>query len=239
MSGHSKWTQIKRQKGANDVKRGQSFTRLSKAITLAASEGGGDPAFNPILRVAIDAAKAVNMPNENIQRAIAKGVGTTGSDLQRVIYETIGFGGVAILIECSTDNPTRTVAEVRAKLNKAGLKLATENSMLRLFQEYSLISVDIPGDLEQAAMQILEQEHVQDIDLDTELHKLVVICQRVHSHLLARALQAAGYKISEVQRAFLPIDPVEIDLAQQEQLEVLITILKDLDDVEEIWTNLA
>jgi YebC/PmpR family DNA-binding regulatory protein len=239
MSGHSKWAQIKRQKGANDVKRGQSFTRLSKAITLAASEGGGDPAFNPILRVAIDAAKAVNVPNDNIQRAIAKGVGTTGSDLQRVIYETIGFGGVAMLIECSTDNPTRTVAEVRAKLNKAGLKLATENSMLRLFQEYSLISLDISGDLEQAAMQILEQEHVHDIDLDAEMHKLVVICQRANTHSLARSLQASEYTISEVQRAFLPTDQIQIDQPQQEQLEALISTLKDLDDVEEVWTNSA
>lgn len=239
MSGHSKWAQIKRQKGANDVKRAQSFTRLSRAITLAATEGGGDPAFNPALRVAIDAAKAVNVPGDNIQRAIAKGVGTSSSDLTRIIYETIGFGGVAILVECSTDNTTRTVAEVRSKLNRFDLKLAAENSMLRLFQERGLITSEVQADLESAAMQILELEGVEDIEIDTESSKLVVVCERANLHKLARSLQSAGYTVSDIQRVFFAYEQVQIADDKREQFNALSDMLNDLDDVEAIWTNLA
>src|SRR5687768_9362956 len=143
MAGHSKWKQIKHYKAATDAKRGALFTKLIREITIAAKQGGGDPALNARLRTAVDAAKAKSMPKDNIDRAIKKGTGELeGVDYQEVTYEGYGPGGVALIIAALTDNPTRTVADVRHKMSKLGGNLGTPNSVSFLFDKKGQLTID-------------------------------------------------------------------------------------------------
>src|SRR5256714_2689636 len=146
MSGHSKWSQIKRQKGAADVKRGMIFTKMTKEIMIAAKEGGGDPDANFRLRLAMDRARAVNMPRDNIQRAIDRATGgDEGAALESVVYEGYAPGGVSVMIEAATDNRNRTVSEIRAAFTRGGGKLGESGSVQWLFEQKGVIEIDIKG----------------------------------------------------------------------------------------------
>src|SRR3712207_4814575 len=173
MAGHSKWKQIKHYKAAADAKRGAMFTKLIREITVAAKAGGGDPAGNPRLRTAIDTAKAASMPKENIERAVKKGTGELeGVDYQEVLYEAYGPGGVALMIQALTDNPTRTVADVRHKLSRNGGNMGTSGSVAFLFDRKGQMQVDadkwdedtvMEAALEAGAEDVRSEEHTSEL----------------------------------------------------------------------------
>src|SRR5258708_32348941 len=164
MAGHSKWKQIKRKKAVTDAKRGAAFTKVIREITIAAKQGGGDPNGNPRLRTAIDAAKAENMPAENIDRAVKKGTGELeGVEYQEVTYEGYGPGGVALLIDAVTDNPTRAVAEVRAKMSRLGGNLGTPNSVAWMFEKKGQVYVDAATIEEDNLMQRAREAGAGDV----------------------------------------------------------------------------
>src|SRR5580700_7928382 len=165
MAGHSKWKQIKHYKAATDAKRGAQFTKLIREITIAAKVGGGDPAWNPRLRTAIENAKAASMPKDNIERAVKKGTGELeGVDYTDVMYEGFGPGGVALLIQAVTDNPTRTVAEIRHKLSRGGGNLGATNSVAWMFDRKGQIYVDATAHDEDALMEAALDAGAEDVE---------------------------------------------------------------------------
>src|SRR5262245_34671418 len=169
MSGHSKWATIKRKKGAKDAARGKIFTRFIREITIAARMGGGDPNGNPRLRTAIAAAKAANMPNDNIDRAIKKGTGELeGTTIEEIIYEGYGPMGVAILVEVATDNRNRTASEIRHLFTKFGGNLGAVGSVLWMFDEKGVIGVDRKGVTEEQVLEAALEAGAEDVDTEVE-----------------------------------------------------------------------
>ncbi|HJP42257.1 MAG TPA: YebC/PmpR family DNA-binding transcriptional regulator [Gammaproteobacteria bacterium] len=236
MAGHSKWANIQHRKGRQDKKRGKLFTKLIREITVAARIGGSDLNSNPRLRSAVDKAKDQSMPKENIDRAISKGTGEgEGFNLEEVTYEGYGPGGVAILIECMTDNKNRTVAEVRYALSKFGGNLGTEGSVAYLFQQVGLISLSGVKDPDRI-MEIAIDSGAEDIEYD-ENGSMDIITKpadflNVRDSLLA---QGVNPEISEViMRA---LNDVSIDINHAESMLKLLDILEDLDDVQAIHSN--
>ncbi len=236
MAGHSKWANIQHRKGRQDKKRGKLFTKLIREITVAARIGGSDLNSNPRLRSAVDKAKDQSMPKENIDRAISKGTGEgEGFNLEEVTYEGYGPGGVAILIECMTDNKNRTVAEVRYALSKFGGNLGTEGSVAYLFQQVGLISLSGVKDPDRI-MEIAIDSGAEDIEYD-ENRSMDIITKpadflNVRDSLLA---QGVNPEISEViMRA---LNDVSIDINHAESMLKLLDILEDLDDVQAIHSN--
>ena len=236
MAGHSKWANIQHRKGRQDKKRGKLFTKLIREITVAARIGGSDLNSNPRLRSAVDKAKNQSMPKENIDRAISKGTGEgEGFNLEEVTYEGYGPGGVAILIECMTDNKNRAVAEVRYALSKFGGNLGTEGSVAYLFQQVGLISLSGVKDPDRI-MEIAIDSGAEDIEYD-ENGSMDIITKpadflNVRDSLLA---QGVNPEISEViMRA---LNDVSIDINHAESMLKLLDILEDLDDVQAIHSN--
>lgn len=236
MAGHSKWANIQHRKGRQDKKRGKLFTKLIREITVAARIGGSDLNSNPRLRSAVDKAKDQSMPKENIDRAISKGTGEgEGFNLEEVTYEGYGPGGVAILIECMTDNKNRAVAEVRYALSKFGGNLGTEGSVAYLFQQVGLISLSGVKDPDRI-MEIAIDSGAEDIEYD-ENGSMDIITKpadflNVRDSLLA---QGVNPEISEViMRA---LNDVSIDINHAESMLKLLDILEDLDDVQAIHSN--
>ena len=236
MAGHSKWANIQHRKGRQDKRRGKLFTKLIREITVAARIGGSDLNSNPRLRTAVDKAKNKSMPKENIDRAISKGTGEgEGFNLEEVTYEGYGPGGVAILIECVTDNKNRTVAEVRYTLSKFGGNLGTEGSVAYLFQQVGLISlsgVENPDRIMEVAIdsgaEDIEYDKGGAMDIITRPADLL----NVRDSLLA---QGVNPEISEViMRA---LNDVSIDIEHAESMLKLFDILEDLDDVQAIHSN--
>src|SRR6476659_8872125 len=171
MAGHSKWKQIKHYKAAADAKRGALFTKLIREITMAAKIGGGDPDGNPRLRLAIDTAKEASMPKENIERAIKKGTGELeGVDYQEVTYEGYGPGGVALLIDAVTDNPTRTVAEVRHKMSRGGGTVGTPGSVAWMFEKKGQLVIDAAGKDEDTMMELALEAGAEDFRREDEIY---------------------------------------------------------------------
>ena len=236
MAGHSKWANIQHRKGRQDKKRGKLFTKLIREITVAARIGGSDLNSNPRLRTAIDKAKNQSMPKENIDRAISKGTGEgEGFNLEEVTYEGYGPGGVAILIECMTDNKNRTVAEVRYALSKFGGNLGTEGSVAYLFQQVGLISLSGVKDPDRI-MEVAIDSGAEDIEYDEE-GSMDIITEpadflNVRDSLLAQGINP---EISDViMRA---LNGVSIDIEHAESMLKLLDILEDLDDVQAIHSN--
>jgi YebC/PmpR family DNA-binding regulatory protein len=236
MAGHSKWANIQHRKGRQDKKRGKLFTKLIREITVAARIGGSDLNSNPRLRTAVDKAKNQSMPKENIDRAISKGTGEgEGFNLEEVTYEGYGPGGVAILIECMTDNKNRTVAEVRYALSKFGGNLGTEGSVAYLFQQVGLISLSGVEDPDRI-MEVAIDSGAEDIEYDEE-GSMDIITEpadflNVRDSLLAQGINP---EISDViMRA---LNGVSIDIEHAESMLKLLDILEDLDDVQAIHSN--
>jgi YebC/PmpR family DNA-binding regulatory protein len=236
MAGHSKWANIQHRKGRQDKKRGKLFTKLIREITVAARIGGSDLNSNPRLRTAVDKAKDQSMPKENIDRAISKGTGEgEGFNLEEVTYEGYGPGGVAILIECMTDNKNRTVAEVRYALSKFGGNLGTEGSVAYLFQQVGLISLSGVKDPDRI-MEIAIDSGAEDIEYD-ENGSMDIITKPADFFNVRDSLLAQGVnpEISEViMRA---LNDVSIDINHAESMLKLLDILEDLDDVQAIHSN--
>ncbi|HET9796496.1 MAG TPA: YebC/PmpR family DNA-binding transcriptional regulator [Gemmatimonadaceae bacterium] len=237
MAGHSKWKQIKHYKAATDAKRGALFTKLIREITMAAKMGGGDPAGNARLRVAIEAAKAKSLPKENIDRAIKKGTGELASeDIQEVTYEGYGPAGVALIIDAMTDNPTRTVADVRHKMSRGGGNLGTPGSVAFMFEKKGQLEIDATQHPdEDAALEAALEAGAEDFRREDDVY--VVTTDPMSFHAVRSALEARGIVPTESELAMVPKSTVPVTGESVGQLFKLIEALEDLDDVQKVWAN--
>ncbi|MCI0437152.1 MAG: YebC/PmpR family DNA-binding transcriptional regulator [Gemmatimonadetes bacterium] len=236
MAGHSKWAQIKRKKAANDSRRGQQFTRLIREITIAARSGGGDPASNPRLRLAVDTAKAANMPAENIERAIKKGTGELeGVHLDEINYEGYGPGGAALFIETVTDNSTRTVAELRHVLARHGGSLGAAGSVAWQFDRLGQIYVDAARHDEEAALEASLEAGALDLRRDGDV--FVVTTDPGDFAGIQDALRARGIRFEEAELAMVPRSTVDVKGEDALKLVRLLDAIDDLDDVQKVHTN--
>ena len=236
MAGHSKWKTIKRAKAATDAKRGAVFTKLIREITVAAKAGGGDPDHNPRLRLAIDTARSNSMPKENIERAVKKGTGELeGVDYQEVVYEAYGPGGVALMVMALTDNPTRTVADVRHKLSRNGGNMGTSGSVAFLFDRKGQMALDASALDEDAAMEAALEAGAEDFRREEDQY--VVTTEPADLHAVRAALQARGMETSEAQITWVPKTTVRVEGADAQQLMKLLEALEELDDVQKVEGN--
>jgi YebC/PmpR family DNA-binding regulatory protein len=236
MAGHSKWKTIKRAKAATDNKRGALFTRLIREITMAAKLGGGDPGGNPRLRTAIDNAKAVSMPKENIERAIKKGTGELeGVDYVEVLYEAYGPGGVAIMIAAVTDNPTRTVADVRHKLSRNNGNMGTINSVAFMFDRKGQMTVSTDGVVEDALIEAALEAGAEDVVNDGEVFTIATDPGSLHA--VKEGLEAKKYAVQDAELAWVPKSTVKVDGDHAAQLIKLLESLEELDDVQKVDAN--
>ena len=237
MAGHSKWKQIKHYKAATDAKRGAHFTKLIREITMAAKIGGGDPAGNPRLRTAIDTAKAASMPKENIERAVKKGTGDLeGVNYVEVTYEGYGPGGVAILIHALTDNPTRTVADVRHRLSRGGGNLGATNSVAYMFERKGQIYIDVAPGLDADALLEAALDAGAE-DFATEGEQYIVTTEPGSLHSVKTALEAKKITVSEAEITSIPKSTVRVEGKAAESLLKLLEELENLDDVQKVAAN--
>lgn len=234
MSGHSKWSTIKRQKGAADAKRSTTFTKLAYAITVATREGGGDPTSNFKLRLAMEKARQANMPKDNIERAVKRGTGELGgANFEHIVYEAYSPGGVALLIEVDTDNRNRAVANIKSLLNKYNGKLAEAGSVGYLFHPRGVMSV--VGEVEALELAIIESG-ADDYDISEE--GAVVYTQPRDLVAVAKSLELAGFTVSDMSTSMEALAPVVI--AEQKTAQTIMRLmhdLEDLDDVSAVHTN--
>ena len=236
MSGHSKWASIKHKKGAADAKRGKLFTRIIKELTVAARDGGGDPDSNPRLRTVIADAKAANMPQDNIKRAIRRGTGEEpGVSYEEVTYEAYGPGGVALLIEVLTDNTNRAVGEIRHLLSKHGGNLGTSNSVAWMFDKQGYIVVEKTGVDEETLMSAAIDAGADDFQEEGDTWE-VVSAPEVYDQVL-EAVKMAGVVPVSAQLAMLPKNHIKIEGKLAQQLLKLMDLLEDQDDVQHVWSN--
>ena len=237
MAGHSKWAQIKRKKGVTDAKRGQLFTKLGREIAVAVRSGGPKPEENSALRLAVERARASNMPNANIQRAIDRASGgADGSQLEEIRYEAYGPGGAALLIDSLTDNRNRTVSEVRAALTRAGTGIAESGAVAWLFEQKGVIAVDVdeqldPDDIMLAAI----DGGAEDVDIDEGLVEVITAPADLES--ARSAVEEVGAPIASAEVVMRATNTVPVDTDQAGKLMRLIDSLEDLDDVQRVFTN--
>jgi YebC/PmpR family DNA-binding regulatory protein len=236
MSGHSKWSQIKRQKGANDAKRGAVFTKIGREITIAAREGGGDPDANHRLRLAVDKARSVNMPADNIKRAIERAAGGAEAEqYEEIIYEGYGPGGVALLVEAATDNRNRTVADVRSLFARNGGQLAGAGAVAWQFEPRGVIAVSRNGrDPDELALMAID---AGADDVDTDGDPIEVLTAPGNLETLRSALEGAGATIESAEVTMQPTTPIDVDEHVARQNLRLMEALEDLDDVQRVTAN--
>ena len=235
MAGHSKWANIKHRKAKEDAKRGKVFTKLIREITVAAQLGGGEIADNPRLRAAVDKALSANMTKDTIQRAIDRGAGNSGGDnVEELVYEGYGIGGVAVLVEVMTDNRNRTVAEVRHAFNKCGGNLGTDGSVAYLFTKRGQIIVTaddedrvVEAALDAGALDVIGLDETS-FDVATEIHPLVDVKD---------ALVSAGLEIIQADVSLVPATMVDLDADSTPKVIKMIDMLEDLDDVQNVYSN--
>jgi YebC/PmpR family DNA-binding regulatory protein len=237
VSGHSKWAQIKRAKGANDVKRGQIFTKLGREISVSAREGGADPAGNARLRMAVDRAREANMPMDTIQRAIQRGVGSgEGASLEEVVYEAYGGNGAALLIEATTDNRNRTVAEVRTTLTRGGGQLAESGSVAWNFESRGVIYAQ-PRDGHDPEDLALKAIDAGADDFSVDGNDVEVLTEPTQLEEVRKALEGTGAVVNSAEVAMVPKTQLELPIDQTTAVMRLIERLEDLDDVTRVYTN--
>lgn len=236
MAGHSKWAQIKRKKAAQDQKRGKIFTKLIREIMIAARLGGGNPENNPRLRAAIAAAKAENMPKENIERAIKKGIGELeGSRLEEVIYEGYGPGGVAVLIEAMTDNRNRTTAEIRHIFARVGGNLGASGCVSWLFHKKGIISVKKGEVPEERLIEVATEAGAEDIKEGESDYEILTAPEDFEKVL--EALKAANIPYQSADITMYPQTTVKLEGKEAEQMLKLMELLEDHDDVQRVYAN--
>ncbi len=237
MSGHSKWSTIKRKKALTDNRRASAWTKLIREITVAAKAGGGDPGSNARLRKAIDDGRAANMPNENIERATKKGTGELeGASYEEFTFEGYGPGGTAIMLEGSTDNSNRTVAEVRHAFSRNHGNLGTTNSVAWMFERKGQIVIPAGKISEDKAMEDALEAGASDFSTDGDL--FVVTTEPHTFHAVIDGLKAKGYKAETADVVMAPRNLVKPDPADAKKLLALIDVLEELDDVSKVFTNL-
>jgi YebC/PmpR family DNA-binding regulatory protein len=236
MAGHSKWKQIKRKKAVTDAKRGAAFTKVIREITIAARQGGGDPNGNARLRTAIEAAKAENMPLDNIERAIKKGTGELEGVLyEEVMYEGYGPGGAAILIEATTDNPTRTVAEIRHLFSKLNGNLGATNSVAWMFDRRAQITVDAGVADEDATFEAALEAGAEDVTHDGDAFIITAPVSRLHA--VPEALKTKRIPVQSAEIALIPRSTVKVEGKDAASLLKLIEALEEMDDVAKVHSN--
>lgn len=237
MSGHSKWSTIKRKKGAADAKRGKIFTRIAKDITLAAREGGGDVSANSSLRLAVDKAKAANMPKDNIERAIKKGTGELeGGELEEITYEAYAPHGVAILIQCLTDNRNRTISEIRRVFNKHGGNMAEAGAVGWMFDTKGYITAPL-NDMDQDDLFMIALESGAD-DIQIGDDTVEVYTPPDSLHAVREELEKAGLKIEEAELSQFAKNEIELGVKETLSIMNIIELLEDQDDVDKVFSNL-
>lgn len=236
MSGHSKWSQIKRQKGAADVKKGIVFTKMAREIMLAAREGGGDPESNFRLRLALDRARAVNLPRENIQRAIERATGGgDGAQVESVVYEGYGPGGVSVMVEAATDNRNRTAPEIRAAFTRHGGKLGESGSVQWLFEQKGIIEIDAGGrDADEVALTAIDSGAE---DVETEDGLITVYTPTAAFERVKAALERAGITAESAEVSMRPTNTVHLEGDQARKVVRLVEALEELDDVQKVHAN--
>ena len=236
MAGHSKWKQIKRKKALTDARRGASWTKVIRETTVAARAGGGDPGGNPRLRTAIDAAKAVNMPGDNIERAIKKGTGELeGANYEEVTYEGYGPGGAAVIIEATTDNSTRTVAEIRHAFSRNGGNLGATNSVAWMFDRKGQVYLDATRYGEDSTLEAALESGAEDFARDGEQYLVTTTVPSFHA--VQDALREHGLEIESAEIAMVPKTTVKVEGKQAEQMIKLVEALEELDDVSKVFSN--
>jgi len=236
MSGHSKWSTIKRKKGATDAKRGKTFTKLIKEITVAARFGGGDPDANPRLRTAIAAARAENMPKDNIERAIKKGTGELeGDTYEEVHYEGYGPGGAAVLVESLTDNKNRTVADIRYAFSKSGGNLGEAGCVSWMFGKKGLIVLEKAAVDEDTLMEVALDAGAEDIRDEEGTFEVITSPEDVDTVKKALDERGLGYVLAEV--TMVPSSTVKLEGREAEQMLRLVDGLEDSDDVQKVYSN--
>ena len=238
MAGHSKWANIQHRKGKQDAKRGKVFTRLIKEITVAARMGGGDPAANPRLRLAVDKAYASNMPKDNVERAIKRGTGDLdGVNYEEIRYEGYGIAGAAVIVDCMTDNRTRTVADVRHAFTKFGGNLGTDGSVAFLFQHCGQF-VFAPGTSEDKLMEVALEAGAEDIVTSDDGSLEVVSAPHDFAKVKA-ALDKAGLKPELADVTMKAIADTELKGDDAVRMQKLLDALEAVDDVQEVYTTAA
>jgi YebC/PmpR family DNA-binding regulatory protein len=236
MSGHSKWSTIKHKKGAADAKRGRLFTKLIKEITMAARLGGGAPESNPRLRKAIDDAKAVNMPADNIKRGIQRGTGELpGVSYEEVTFEGYGPGGVAVLVEAMTDNQNRTLPEIRTIFSKNGGNLGQSGSVRFLFQKKGYLAIEKDKASEDDVMEAAIEAGADDVKTTDQYHEVVTEPEAFNS--VKTRLEEKKIPIAVSELSMIPTTEVELDQRKADQMMRLMEALEDHDDVQHVWAN--
>jgi len=237
MSGHSKWSTIKRQKGAADAKRGVAFGKLTNAVILAAKQGGGDPSANFSLKMAIEKAKAANMPKENIDRAIKRGTGELGGAIiEEVLYEAIGPVGVGIIIEAATDNRNRITPEIKSNLSKYGAKMASSGAVAYQFMKMGKLLVGLEGkDREEVELAAIDAG-VEDFE--EQDNSLAIFTKPNELEHVKKSLESAGLVIKESSLSWEPKDTIKIENKEEAQKVMnLMEILDEMDDVTNVYSN--
>ncbi len=238
MSGHSKWSTIKHKKGAADAKRGQLFTKLSKAIIVAAKEGGPDPAANLSLQNAIEKAKSYSMPKDTIERAIARGAGTDAdaAAYETIVYEGYGPDGVAVLVEALTDNRNRTASDVRHLFTKNGGNLGTTGAVAWLFERRGIVLVDAAGVDEDELTLAAADGGAEDVELDGSVFEVSSAPEALAA--VREAIEAAGIKVESAELSMVPKTTVEVvEEPSAKKLIRLIEALEENDDVQGVYAN--
>jgi YebC/PmpR family DNA-binding regulatory protein len=236
MSGHSKWATTKRKKAVIDAKRGKIFTKLIKEITIAAREGGGDPAGNPRLRLAVDNAKSVNMPADNIDRAIKKATGgLEGQSYVELTYEGYGPGGVAVLVEVVTDNKNRTVAEVRHIFSRGGGNLGETGSVAWMFERKGIITIPKQGKTEEQILEIVLDEGAEDIQTEEEFFEIQTSIETFEP--IRKKLIDKEMTIENAALHWMAKNTINVSGETAEAMIKLIESLEDSDDVQNVFTN--
>lgn len=236
MSGHSKWANIKHKKGKADALRARITTKISKEITLAARMGGGDPVGNMRLKLALTKAKQNNVPKENIQRAIAKGIGaTSGEGFEEMYYEGYGPGGVAIIVECSTDNKNRTAADVRYAFTHHGGSIGTPGCVGWMFKKKGIIIVDKEIADEDTLMLLALDSGAEDVQAHEEVYEIITEPDAFIA--VSEALEKEGIEVESSEVSMIPDNTVSLDGEKAESMQKMIEALEEIDDVQEVYHN--
>jgi YebC/PmpR family DNA-binding regulatory protein len=237
MSGHNKWSTIKHKKGAADAKRGKIFTRILKEMTVAARLGGGDINGNPRLRAAVAEAKANNMPKDNIERAIKRGTGELeGASYEEITYEGYGPGGVALMVECMTDNSNRTTPEIRHMFEKNGGNMGTPGSVRFQFERKGYFSVEKSAVGEDKLMEVALEAGADDLQTD-DPDSFEIVTSPENFEQVRQALEKNNIPTVEAKLGQIPSNYVKLDEAKSKQMIRLMEMLDDHDDVQNVWTN--
>jgi YebC/PmpR family DNA-binding regulatory protein len=238
MAGHSKWANIQHRKGRQDAKRGKVFTKLIKEITVAAKMGGGDPAMNPRLRLAVDKAKAESMPKDNIENAIKRGTGQLdGVNYEEIRYEGYGIAGAAVMVDCLTDNKTRTVADVRHAFSRNGGNMGTDGCVLFQFKHCGQIILE-PGANEDAVMEAALEAGAEDVVTNEDGSiEVITAADAKEFSAVKEALEKAGFKPALAEITMKPENETELTGDDAAKMQKILDALEALDDVQEVYTN--